>query len=108
MKFWQRPKAALAPASALVSAQASAGPGRGIEELRRRSLQVLADCARPQDERIRDRLNNAFTAEQLWQARCEIYQAIARQHCEAEAMRRLNGLAPAFEGWLPASALTRL
>jgi hypothetical protein len=50
----------------------------------------------------------AATAQQLWEARCDMYQAIARRHCEAEAVRRLNELLPAFEGWLPPGALKQL
>ena len=79
-----------------------------IEELRQRSLELLADCNQPQDERTRSQLRRAATAQQLWMVRCEIYQAVARQHCEAEAVRRLNALLPEFEGWLPPGALTRL
>ncbi|HSI52656.1 MAG: hypothetical protein ACAH21_04010 [Ramlibacter sp.] len=108
MNLWYRSKATPAPGIALVSAQAPATTAAAIEELRRRSLAALADCTRPQDERVRGQLHRAFTAEQLWQARCEIYQAIARQHCEAEAARRLNGLLPAFEGLMPERALKRL
>jgi hypothetical protein len=83
-------------------------PQHSLDDLRRRSLELLADCTRPNDERIRVQLSRASTAQQLWQARCDIYQAIAHQHCEAEAVRRLNGLLPAFEGWLPPAALRSL
>jgi len=83
-------------------------PRHSIDELRRRSLELLTDCTRPNDERIRSQLVRASTAQQLWQARCDIYQAIAHQHCEAEAVRRLNELLPAFEGWLPPGALRPL
>lgn len=79
-----------------------------IGELRERSLQVLADCGRPHDERIRFHLYKADSAQQIWLMRSEIYQAVARQHCEAEAARRVNGLLPMFEGWLPPGALTRI
>ena len=81
---------------------------RSVEELRQRSLDAIADCTRPQAERIRSQLARAPTAQQLWLARCDIYQAVAHQHCEAEAMRRINDLLPVFEGWLPPSALTPL
>jgi hypothetical protein len=83
-------------------------PRHSIDELRRRCLELLTDCTRPNDERIRGQLVRASTAQQLWQVRCDIYQAIAHQHCEAEAARRLNELLPAFEGWLPPGALRPL
>lgn len=78
-----------------------------IDELRRRSLEALADCMRPQDDRIRGQLARAATPQQLWLMHSDIYQAVARRHCEFEAARRINALSAAFEGWLPASALTR-
>lgn len=77
-----------------------------LDAVRRLMLESLADCG--QDERLRRQLAGADDAQQLWQMRCEIYQAIARRHCEAEAVRRLNALLPFFKGWLPASALTPL
>lgn len=80
--------------------------GCSIEELRRLSLQTLADCA-PGDA-LRQHLAHARTGQQIWQARCEMYQAIARRHCESEAVRRLDALLPAFEGWLPAHLLVPL
>ncbi|MDB5873444.1 MAG: hypothetical protein JWQ07_2886 [Ramlibacter sp.] len=79
-----------------------------IEVLRERSAQVLADCTRPHADRVRVQLNKAVTAQQLWLMRSDLYQTVARQHCEAEAVRRLNELLPMFEGWLPPGALTRL
>ena len=78
-----------------------------VDELRRRSIEALADCTRPQAERIRCQLAMAATPQQLWLIHSDIYQAVARQHCEFEAARRLNALSEAFEGWLPASALVR-
>jgi hypothetical protein len=79
-----------------------------IGELRQRSLDAIADCTRLNDERIRAQVSRAANAQQLWQLRSDIYQAIARRHCEAEAARRVNDLLPAFEGWLPPGALRRL
>jgi len=83
------------------------GSLHSIDELRCRSLEALADCTRPQVERIRAQLARAATPQQLWLIHSDIYQAVARQHCEFEAARRLNALSEAFEGWLPASALIR-
>jgi hypothetical protein len=83
-------------------------PLNSIDELRQRSLEILADCTRPHDERIRGQVARAVTAQQLWQVRCDMYQAIAHRHCEAEAVRRLNELLPAFQGWLPPGALRPL
>lgn len=103
MMFWHRPRAAFSPSGSQGSAHAH--PARaGIDEVRRRALETLADCTSPQDERIRAQLTRARTAQQLWEARCDMYQTIARRHCETEAVRRLNELLPAFDGWLPSGA----
>lgn len=107
MMFWHRPQAAFSPSGSQGSAHAQSARA-DIDQLRQRALEVLADCASPQDERIRAQLTRARTAQQLWEARCDMYQTIARRHCESEAVRRLNGLLPAFEGWLPSSSLTPL
>ena len=91
--------------------QGTAAPARdlrSLDELRQRSLELIADCPRPHDQRIRMQVENAITAQQLWLVRSDIYQSIARQHCEAEAVRRVNELLSAFEGWLPPGALRRL
>ena len=107
MMFWQRPQAARAQAISQGSAHAQ--PTRhDIADLKRRALEAVADCPLPQDERVRSQLARAANAQQLWEARCDMYQTIARQHCEAEAVRRLNQLLPAFEGWLPPGALRPL
>ena len=79
---------------------------RSIEELRRLSLRALADCV--PGEQLRYRLAHASTGGQIWQMRCEMYQAIACRHCESEAVRRLDALLPAFKGWVPASVLVPL
>lgn len=89
-------------------ADAPAPPQSSVGELRQRCLTAIADCTRLHDERIRAHINHAANAQQLWQLRSDFYQAIARQHCEAEAARRLNELLPVFEGWLPPGALRRL
>jgi len=78
----------------------------GIGELRRLSLDALSDCNC--NGRLRQQLAHATTAQQIWQMRCEMYQAIALRHCESVAVRRLDALLPAFESWLPASALVPL
>ncbi|HSW03897.1 hypothetical protein [Aquabacterium sp.] len=40
----------------------------------------------------------------LWLLR-GVYQLAACEHCEAEARRRVNDLLPAFEGWVPPTAM---
>lgn len=84
------------------------GAAHSMDELRRLCLDLFADCMPPGGDRLRAQVAQARTAQQLWLMRCEIYQAIARRHCEAEAVRRINALLPAFEGSMPRAALTPL
>jgi hypothetical protein len=79
-----------------------------LEVLRHEVLQVLADCRGPACERVRDQIDGAASAEDLWLLRCEVYQLVARQHCQGLAVSRVNGLLPAFEPWLPARQLARV
>jgi hypothetical protein len=77
------------------------GVSQELGELRERMVAVLEDCHGPAAERLRTRLQRARTASDLWLARCDMYQLIANQHCEGQAVQRINGLVPAFEGRLP-------
>ena len=82
-------------------------PGAPVDlgELRERIMAVLGDCHGPAADRLRVRLARARTANDLWLARCDIYQLIAHEHCQTLAVQRINGLIPAFEGWLPPKML---
>ena len=73
-----------------------------FEELRELSLAMLDDCGGDAAIRLRLRLQLAREAKDLWVLRGEIYQCVARRHCQSEAAARINGLLPAFEGWVPA------
>ena len=79
-----------------------------LDEVRAQVLATLAGCQGPMIERMRWRLDAARTAQDLWMARGEIFQLVAAQHCQSEAVSRINALLPAFEGWLPARMLTRV
>lgn len=63
--------------------------------------QVL-DCELRAARRVRDHLARAGTPMQLWLLRAEIYQAVADEFGQPEAQRRVERLAPLFDGLLPA------
>ncbi len=81
-------------------------PAVDVAELRRQALAALHDCSGHACDALRLRLQRARSAQDLWIARSEIFQLIAHQHCQTQAALRINGLLPAFEGWLPARMLT--
>lgn len=80
----------------------------GIEALRRRLLALLDDCDGFEVGRLRWRLHTAESAQELWLLREGIFQVVARQHCQAQAIERINALVPAFRSLLPARALSQL
>jgi hypothetical protein len=74
-------------------------------DLREQVQAALAGCDGPMCERMRWRLEACRNANELWMLRGEIFQLVAKQFSQAEAARRINGLLPAFEGWVPARML---
>lgn len=83
-------------------------PKQQLESLRFLVQDALHRCEGPMCERMRWRIEEAYTAQQLWLLRGEIFQLVARQFCQDEAVQRINALLPAFSGWLPERMLTRV
>lgn len=79
-------------------------PAAGLEEARQRALASLSDCRGSESERLRWRLRQAATAQELWLLRAAIFQQVACQHCQSQAAQRIDALEPAFEGLLHARA----
>ena len=76
-----------------------------VATLRGQVLAALGDCTGHRADALRLRLQRAPGAQELWLARCEVYQLVASQHCESQAAMRINALLPAFRPWLPAKVL---
>lgn len=74
---------------------AIACPPAAVEALRGQMLALLDDCDGFDCERLRWRLHTVECAADLWLLCEPIHQALVRQHCLAEANRRLDGLKPA-------------
>lgn len=87
---------------------AEAGKPQHLEQLRVQLHEALQRCEGPMCERMRWRIDEAHTAQQLWQLRGEVFQLVARQFCQEEAVRRINALLPAFRSCLPERMLTRV
>lgn len=87
---------------------AEEAPRQQLETLRFQVQDALYRCEGAMCERMRWRIEEACTAQQLWLLRGEIFQLVARQFCQEEAVRRINALLPAFSGWLPERMLTRV
>ena len=76
-------------------------PQPGVESLRQQLLSVLEDCAGFECDRLRWRLHTAECAQDLWLLRDAVFQVVASQHCQAQAVQRINALVPAFREVLP-------
>lgn len=76
-------------------------PQAGVESLRQQLLALVDDCAGLACDRLRWRLHTAECGQDLWLLRDAVFQVIATQHCQAQALERINRLAPAFQQLLP-------
>ena len=83
-------------------------PAAGVEAVRRQLLAVLEDCEGFEVDRVRWRLHMAERAEELWLLRDAVFQVVSTQHCQAQAVQRINGLVPFFREVLPARLLTQV
>ncbi|MBC5784776.1 hypothetical protein H8N03_17635 [Ramlibacter sp. USB13] len=77
-------------------------PPAGVESIREQLLAVLDDCQGFEVDRVRWRLHMAERPQELWLLRDAVFQVIASQHCQAQAIERIQGLVPAFRQVLPA------
>jgi len=82
-------------------------PPAGVECLRHQLLAVLDDCQGTEVDRLRWRLHTAERAPELWLLRDAVFQVVCSQHCQAQAIERIDGLVPAFQQVLPASLVAR-
>lgn len=74
-----------------------------LQDMARIRMALLAcfeDCLGEAAERLRRRVGQASTPQELWLLRNDAFQIIAHRHDQAVASERINGLLPAFEGWL--------
>jgi hypothetical protein len=83
-------------------------PVPGVETARRELLAVLEDCQGFEVDRLRWRLHTAECAEELWLLRDAVFQAVSTQHCQAQAVQRINGLVPFFREVLPSRLVTQV
>jgi hypothetical protein len=83
-------------------------PEPGVEAVRRQLLDLLEDCDGFECDRLRWRLHTCECAQDLWLLRGAVFQAIASQHCQSQAVDRINGLVPAFEQVMPPQFVTRV
>jgi hypothetical protein len=63
-----------------------------LASLRERMIALLHDCPGLHADRMRSRLQRMPSIQDLWLARCDVFQLIARTHCESIAALRIQSL----------------
>ena len=76
-----------------------------LDQVRLQLHGALDGCDGAMAERVRWHIDQAYSSQDLWLLRGDIYQLVADQFCQAEAVRRINALLPAFSGQLPGRML---
>lgn len=89
------------------SPEAAGIPAESLDQIRLQVLAAVADCCGTAAERIRMQVRRVRSGNDLLLLRGDIYQLVACEHCEAEAMRRINELLPGLKGRVPAAAPAR-
>ena len=79
-----------------------------LDELKRYTLDELADCHDAGSDLLRGSIGRKTDAVHLWALRPALHEYLSRQHGSREAARRLDRLAVHFRGWLPAFYLAPL
>jgi hypothetical protein len=91
-----------------LSSTAKAANRLSVEQIQESLRTLLHDCEDPRTPRVIYKISLAKTPSDLWLLRSDLHQCIAHAHSQTEAAERINGLIGVFEGWLPASQLTRI
>lgn len=81
---------------------------KDLQYIRTALLQCMDDCDSVQAQRLRHKITQAKTAQDLWMLRNDAYQLISQQTSQAVAAERINNLMSAFEGWLEPRQLVRI
>lgn len=69
---------------------------------------LMVGCSGDDVQRLGFKITASRKVSELWMLRSDIYQVVARQHSQTEAAKRINGVLTFFEGWIPASQLSRI
>ena len=81
---------------------------KDLQSIRSLLLRTVEDCKSPPAERLRFKITNTKTPQDLWMLRNDAYQIISQQHNQAIAAQRINGLMHCFDGWLDPRQLVRI
>ena len=81
---------------------------KDLVSIRLALLEVVQDCDGVTGERLRHKIQQARSAQELWLLRNDAYQLIAQRHNQSVAADRINALISAFDGWVEPKQLVRI
>lgn len=81
---------------------------RDLATIRKALLLSLEDCTSAGATRLRTKVAQAKTPQELWMLRNDAYQLISQQHNQSVAAERINGMIRFFEGWLDPKQIVKI
>lgn len=81
---------------------------KDLATIRKALLLGLEDCTSEGAARLRTKVAQAKTPQELWMLRNDAYQLISQQHNQSVAAERINDMIHFFEGWLDPKQIARI
>ena len=81
---------------------------KDLQSIQTALLQCITDCDKVPAQRLRHKIEQAKSAQELWLLRNDAYQLISQQTSQAVAAERINALITHFDGWLEPRQLVRI
>lgn len=81
---------------------------KDLQSIQTALLQCITDCDKAPAQRLRHKIEQAKSAQELWLLRNDAYQLISQQTSQAVAAERINALITHFDGWLEPRQLVRI
>ncbi len=81
---------------------------KDLQSIQTALLQCITDCDNVPAQRLRHKIEQAKSAQELWLLRNDAYQLISQQTSQAVAAERINALITHFDGWLEPRQLVRI
>jgi hypothetical protein len=76
--------------------------------IRQALLDCLTDCDGITAQRLRHKIGQTQTPQDLWLLRNDAYQVISQRHNQTVAAERINAQIEYFQGWIDAKQLVRI
>lgn len=81
---------------------------KDLAAMRQHLLRTIDDCTGQPAHRLRQQIEAATTAQELWLLRNDAFQLISQRHSQPVAAQRIDSLIRVFEGWVDPKHLARV